>query len=190
MERFVPLGSARNQWQRVVPGGETMKYIIEHGQNHNHSQLATVGSLVKALINHSKKTPTYPWNIPQTLNHSVYQGNPFIFVFWCTWGMFLGSVGIFLENSTVHVLHHISSPWGISSAYWYGIFRTHLLLPHLSDIAAQNKTYPDPWKDLPYQQTPLSNLERRSTATTIGWASKFLDCKNGTTQYQNSAKMY
>ena len=33
---------------------------------------------------------------PQPL---VYEGNPFIFVFWGTWSMFQGSVGIFLDTS-------------------------------------------------------------------------------------------
>ena len=46
---------------------------------------------------HSKKIPTDPWNIhPQLL---VYEGNPFIFVFWGTFqGLFQGSVEIFSES--------------------------------------------------------------------------------------------
>ena len=33
----------------------------------------------------------------------VYEGNPFIFVFWGTWGMFQGSVGIFLESMIINL---------------------------------------------------------------------------------------
>ena len=47
----------------------------------------------------SKEIPTDPWNIPPDPQPPVYAGNPFIFVFWGTWGMFQGSVGIFLEKS-------------------------------------------------------------------------------------------
>ena len=31
-----------------------------------------------------------------TSHHSLIYGNPFIYVFWGTWGMFQGSLGIFL----------------------------------------------------------------------------------------------
>ena len=47
----------------------------------------------------SWKSPTYPWNIPKRPSIlPVYEGNPFIFVFWDTWGMFQGSVGISLDK--------------------------------------------------------------------------------------------
>ena len=44
--------------------------------------------------------------LKHTLEHTpdpqlgVYEGNPFIFVCWGTWGMFQGSVGIFLDMQT------------------------------------------------------------------------------------------
>ena len=37
----------------------------------------------RSCTSHLRKTPTYPMNIPQTR----ITGNPFIFVFWGTWGM-------------------------------------------------------------------------------------------------------
>jgi len=40
------------------------------------------------LLEFSEKTPSDPWNIPQTLNYLFISGNPFIFVFWGTWGLF------------------------------------------------------------------------------------------------------
>ena len=44
----------------------------------------------------TQKAPTYPMNVPQTLNWLVYEGNPFIFR--GIWGIFEGSVGIFLDG--------------------------------------------------------------------------------------------
>ena len=44
-------------------------------------------------------------HLQRTVDHTpepqllFYERNPFIFVFWDTWGMFQGSVGIFLESS-------------------------------------------------------------------------------------------
>ena len=38
----------------------------------------------------------------------VYEGNLFIFVFWGTWGLFQGSIGIFLETSYDHFHGHPS----------------------------------------------------------------------------------
>ena len=49
----------------------------------------------------SKKIQTYPWNIPENLNHLFMKGNSFMFVFWGSCGMFQGSVGIFLDSSFV-----------------------------------------------------------------------------------------
>ena len=45
-----------------------------------------------------QQTPkgTYP---TQTLNQLFYEGNPFTFSFWGTWGMFQGSAGIFLDRT-------------------------------------------------------------------------------------------
>ena len=43
--------------------------------------------------NHGDSSPLRPKKTP------VYEGNPFIFLFWGTWGMFQGSVEFFLEIS-------------------------------------------------------------------------------------------
>ena len=48
-------------------------------------------SLVQVHSKDSKKSPTYPWNIPQTLLYiPLYEGNPFILFFWDTWHRFQG----------------------------------------------------------------------------------------------------
>ncbi len=52
----------------------------------------------------SKKSPTYP-RPPITC---LWFGNPFIFVFWGTWGMFQESFGILLD--------HGFSPWSCEEA--------------------------------------------------------------------------
>ncbi len=48
---------------------------------------------------HPKKTPTYPWNIPQILDHLFMKEMLSKFVVWGTGGMFQGSVGIFWDAS-------------------------------------------------------------------------------------------
>ncbi len=69
----------------------------------------------------SKKTPTYPMNIPQTR----ITGNPFIFVFWGTWGMFQGSVGIVLD-SNVWFFPNFKADW---LAMWVLLVARAVLTP-------------------------------------------------------------
>ena len=72
----------------------------------------------------SKKTPTYPCNIRQTLQPPVYQVNPYIFVFWGTWVMFQGFVGNFLEGPTIFnysscMLKNVQHMSNISQGQWF-----------------------------------------------------------------------
>ena len=62
-------------------------------------------------MKHLKKTPTYSRNI--LVRHlfdpepSVYEGTPFIVVFWGTWGMLQGTTIIFLQTSMKCSSHNI-----------------------------------------------------------------------------------
>ncbi len=54
--------------------------------------------------------PTYPWNIPQTLQPTLYEGIPFIWGFGEAWGKLQGYVGVLLElvirHATATCTHH------------------------------------------------------------------------------------
>ena len=54
------------------------------------------------IVNDSKRTiqrhPSVRLEATPDPEKCVYEENPFIFVFWGTWGMFQGSLGIFLEQ--------------------------------------------------------------------------------------------
>ena len=73
-----------------------------------HQQDATVPRRKRSKVDHghcsglqinidSKNNSNRPLEHTPDPQPHVYDGNPSIFVFWGTWGMFQGSVGIFLD---------------------------------------------------------------------------------------------
>ena len=76
-----------------------------------------------------KKSPTYPWNIPKRPEIlPVYEGNPFIFVFWDTWGMgvcwdFLRQMSsLFLFFSHLFRRRKLAILWGLMWWFFESIF--------------------------------------------------------------------
>ena len=74
----------------------------------------------------------------------VYEGNLFIFVFWGTWGLFQGSIGIFLETSYDHFHGHPSklnvTPQGaiLRQVFFGGIWSTESEKKHGRIAGGQN----------------------------------------------------
>ena len=97
---FFSTGNSRMSFLRCfvdVSSGLRIAYVHEQG---GRARLS--GSHVDSANQKDRiflKIPTDPWNIPQTRKtHLFMKEILLIFVFWGTWGMFQGSVGIFLDR--------------------------------------------------------------------------------------------
>ena len=77
---------------------------VHHGELASFSDFATENR--QAPPTQKGNLRKFQQTFPQTLNHLFMKEILFIFAFWDMWGMFQGSVGIFLEERIVSLSQH------------------------------------------------------------------------------------